>query len=568
MDNLRTNSASLVSTHDAPRESTLDSWSPETLSSPTLIESQDLSRQAQVAYWTDVLPELQRLVLYGLIIGWSASLAFFLQWWLQLQHVVTFFGFVVNSLLVLCFFAVPGYFLFFLARMRTVNSELQIPHDWRVAMVTTRAPSEPFALVQRTLLSMLTQETPHDTWLADECPSQEVLQWCEAHGVQVSTRHGVAAYQRTTWPRRAKCKEGNLAYFYDRYGYEEYDFVVQMDADHVPGCGYLEAMLRPFLDEQVGYVSAPSICDSNADASWSARGRLYLESLMHGPLQAGYTDGFAPLCIGSHYAVRTIALREIGGLGPELAEDHSTTLTMNAHGWKGVHALDAEAHGEGPATFADCITQEFQWSRSLAVLLLTELPRQWKSLPVGKRMQFLFCELWYALFSLSMLVGLSLPAIAIIFREPWVDVTYLQFLLHALPLSGVLLGTQYFLKRNGLLRPRNSPLFSWEAALFTLVRWPWTLYGTVMGIKSVFLPQDTVFRVTPKGDARPTSLPWRTLLPYILIVLISFAATFPCSSPGEASGYFFFIILTQIFYTLSAISLVTMHYHETTKQNQ
>ena len=136
-----------------------------------------------------------------------------------------------------------------------------------------------------------------------------------------------------TWPRRTKCKEGNLAFFYDHYGYDKYDVVVQMDADHVPEPGYLEEMIKPFSDPEVGYVSAPSICDANADESFWARGRLYLESFLHGALQAGF---YAPLCIGSHYAVRTKALKEIGGLGPELAEDHSTSLIFNSNGWRGV----------------------------------------------------------------------------------------------------------------------------------------------------------------------------------------------------------------------------------------
>ncbi|MGO6907962.1 glycosyltransferase, partial [Rhizobium ruizarguesonis] len=132
----------------------------------------------------------------------------------------------------------------------------------------------------------------------------------------------------------------NLAFFNDHYGYSRYDFVAQLDADHVPAPDYLFNMLRPFADPKVGYVSAPSICDKNASESWSARGRLYAEASMHGSLQAGYNGGLAPLCIGSHYAVRTVALKQIGGLGPELAEDHSTTLMMNAGGWRGVHALD------------------------------------------------------------------------------------------------------------------------------------------------------------------------------------------------------------------------------------
>ena len=267
-------------------------------------------------------------------------------------------------------------------------------------MITTRAPSEPFAIVKHTLESMLAQRYPHDTWLADEAPTEEIYEWCKVHGVQVSTRHNVVEYHRHCWPKRTKCKEGNLAYFYDHYGYREYDFVIQLDADHVPEAGYLEAMLRPFVVNDVGYVSAPSICDKNAGTSWSARGRLYSESVMHGPLQCGYTNGFAPLCIGSHYAVRTSALQEIGGLGPELAEDHTTTLMFNCHGWRGVHAMDAIAHGDGPPTFADCLTQEFQWSRSLMIVLLTILPRYWSRLSYRKRFQFLFSELWYPLLPL------------------------------------------------------------------------------------------------------------------------------------------------------------------------
>jgi cellulose synthase (UDP-forming) len=285
-------------------------------------------------------------------------------------------------------------------------------------MVTTRAPSEPFSLVKRTLEAMLAQQYPHDTWLADEDPTDEICEWCAEHGVQVSTRKGVAEYHRPDWPRRTKCKEGNLAYFYDHYGYDEYDFVVQLDADHVPQSGYLEAMLRPFVNASIGYVSAPSICSENSSTSWSARGRLYAEALMHGPLQAGYTNGFAPLCIGSHYAVRTEALREIGGLGPELAEDHSTTLIMNGHGWRGVHALDAIAIGEGPPNLSACITQEFQWSRSLMVVLLTVMPKYFFRLPWRIRLQFLFSELWYPLFSATMIFGLMLPVIAVLSKEP------------------------------------------------------------------------------------------------------------------------------------------------------
>ena len=143
---------------------------------------------------------------------------------------------------------------------------------------------------------------PYDVWLADEDPDPATRRWCAARGVRVSCRKGVAGYHNPTWPRRARCKEGNLAYFYDRFGYAAYDVVAQLDADHVPEAGYLREVVRPFADPRVGYVAAPSVCDANAGRSWAARARLYTEATLHGPLQAGYAGGAAPLCIGSHYA--------------------------------------------------------------------------------------------------------------------------------------------------------------------------------------------------------------------------------------------------------------------------
>lgn len=141
----------------------------------------------------------------------------------------------------------------------------------------------------------------------------------------ISTRKGVSEYHRPVWPCRTRCKEGNLAYFYDHFGYERYDFVAQFDADHVPTPTYLRGALRPFRDPEVGYVSAPSICDANASESCAARGRLYAEASLHGSLQIGYNNGWAPLCIGSHYAVRTAALREqaVDGYGDDETERFS-----------------------------------------------------------------------------------------------------------------------------------------------------------------------------------------------------------------------------------------------------
>lgn len=156
-------------------------------------------------------------------------------------------------------------------------------------MIVTKTPSEPFEILQQTLRAMLAQDYPHDTWLADEDPSAATLDWCAQNGVMVSSRKGIPAYHQKTWPRRARCKEGNLAYFYENSGYENYDLVSQLDFDHVPQPGYLQEIIRPFADAAVGYVSAPSICAANAAASGAARTWLQTEAAFHGLFQTGYT---------------------------------------------------------------------------------------------------------------------------------------------------------------------------------------------------------------------------------------------------------------------------------------
>jgi cellulose synthase (UDP-forming) len=493
---------------------------------------------------------------------WLAALVYFWTWWIDPAHYLGLFGFLTVSLSLAWVTFLPGYFLAIFYRARKPNGPLRLPAGSRVAMVVTKAPSEPFPVVAKTLKAMLAQGVPHHTWLADEDPSPETLNWCRQHGVLVSTRKGRTDYHRATWPRRTRCKEGNLAFFYDHYGYELYDFCVQLDADHVPEPDYLRQMLRPFADPAIGYVSAPSICDSNAAESWSARGRLYAEASMHGSLQAGYNGGLAPLCIGSHYAVRTAALKEIGGLGPELAEDHSTTLMMNAYGWRGVHALDAIAHGDGPRTFADLVTQEFQWSRSLVMLLLQYSPVYVPRLPLRLKFQFVFSQLWYPLFAFFMALMFAMPIIALIRGENFVGVTYPGFLVHFVPLSAVLILLAFRWRSTGSFRPVDAKILSWEFMLFLFARWPWALAGTIAAIRDWLTGSFVDFRITPKGTSEVDPLPLRVLAPYGFLSIASVLPVLLVEDASDARGFYIFAIINAALYATLLLVIVVQHARE------
>lgn len=496
---------------------------------------------------------------------WAAALLYFWRWWLEPSNHIYLLGSILVTAILAWVTLLPAYFIVLFFRARRPSGPLRLPAGSRVAMVVTKAPSEPFEIVAATLRAMLAQEVPHDTWLADEDPSAETLAWCSQNGVLVSTRKGRTEYHRKVWPRRTRCKEGNLAFFYDQYGYDRYDFVVQLDADHVPAPGYLFQMLRPFAAPAVGYVSAPSICSSNAAQSWSARGRLYAEASMHGSLQAGYNNGFAPLCIGSHYAVRTRAVREIGGLGPELAEDHSTTLMMNSYGWRGVHALDAIAYGDGPQTFADLVTQEFQWSRSLMMILLQYSPKLVRTLPLRLKFQFLFSQFWYPLFSLFMALMFALPIIALVVGENFVAVTYPDFLSHYLPQAVLLIVLAYRWRSSGTFRPYDAKVLSFEMTLFLFARWPWALAGTLAALRDWSTGSFVDFRVTPKGSSDVDPLPLRVLAPYGVLAVLSILPVLLIPDASDSSrGFYIFAIVNAAIYTVLLLVIVVQHARENT----
>lgn len=505
----------------------------------------------------------RKIVKYRLLVlVWAATAIYFWTWWFQPEHVLPGFAYWLATFALGWLFFLQGFFVAIFPQAEVPAGPPPEPGAVRVAMITTKTPSEPFSVVRRTLEAMLAQSYPHDTWLADEDPSPEAIAWCDAHGVRMSSRKGCEAYHRQHWPRRTRCKEGNLAYFYDKYGYEMYDFVSQLDSDHVPSPNYLKEIMRGFSDPGIGYVSAPSICSNNACESWAARTRLYTEAAFHGIFQCGYSAVFTPMCIGSHYAVRTSALRAVGGLGPELAEDHSTTLILNAGGWKGIHAIDAIATGDGPATFSDLCIQEFQWARSLVTLLLKYTPDYLGRLPLRLKVLFLFCQSLYPMIALSMLLFFLFPIMAILGDFRYANVTFPAFFAHALPSAVALTAIAFALRSDGHFRPKNGKILSWEKILFVPIQWPWVASGCVMALRDHLTGKFVDFRVTPKGEAAVPQLPMPIFMTYLLLGVGAVTPVMLIDDLSQANGFYILSLLNALAYVAIALLVVIRHCRE------
>ena len=131
---------------------------------------------------------------------WAYAALSFWGWWFDRSHNIGTAAFVVTTLILGWVNLMPAYFPFVLSAARVPNPQIPPPPGARVAMVVTKAPSEPFPVVRTTLEAMLTQNYPgaYDVWLADEDPSSETIAWCEKNGVRISTRRGQADYHRPT----------------------------------------------------------------------------------------------------------------------------------------------------------------------------------------------------------------------------------------------------------------------------------------------------------------------------------------------------------------------------------
>jgi len=395
--------------------------------------------------------------------------------------------------------------------MSVVDTSVEIK-NLRVAMIVTKAPSEPWGVVEVTLRAMLSQEisSPYDVWLADEDPGEDTKLWCAENSVRISSRKGVAGYNNIDWPRRRKCKEGNLMYFYDKFGYDNYDVVFQFDSDHAPTPSYLKNSLPAFMDPEVSYVAMPNI---NKKGSWISDARRTQEAWYYGPSQMSYSYGNMPMMTGSHYAVRTSALKEIGGIGPELDEDMNTTLMFASHGKKGVYAGNAIAFGDGPLSLEDAQKQEFQWAKSAIISFF-----RWRhviypadgSMNRGSLFRFVMIRTWYTV-QLAFFVYMWILIAPLVFIGSWCSsdkctLSFTTLVVHTTPLLFANLGYEIMARKNAWLRPEDTPFFSLDLMAYRVLRPIWNTIGLVAGLIELVFNFVPSFSVTRKGDSSTSPL--------------------------------------------------------------
>ena len=507
----------------------------------------------QKTVFYSIFSNKDKIIAYFIFFVWSLIFVDFVFWWINKTTAKIQWAFWINTLTVFWLPTISLYLFYFSLKQKEVHINNSIP-PCRVAIICSKIPSESEELLIRTLEAMKDQDFPYpyDVWVADEDPTPAMLTWCQDNGVNISTRKYDSTYHNEIHPRKARTKEGNFMYFYDKFGYENYDFVSQFDADHAPEKTFLKEVIKYFQDPKVGYVSSPSITDGNTEDSWTVLARCHWESTMHGPIQSGCNNGFAPLMFGSHYTHRITALKDIGGIGPEIAEDHTTTMVYNAHGWQGAFARNAVAHGYGAVGLGDSMIQEYQWALVSMRALCYVTPQYFWRLNWRVKLQFLIWESWYPALIIATMSSYLLPVLALKTQTPILALDGYGFWWHYLSLTIIFVVYVIWLRHLRHLRPIFSWQVSWETAVFQILQFPWIMMGSLTGIIQVLTGASATkqIKITDKNE-KVKSIPLTLYLPHILICIVNLWAILSTQNPKDAYGYYWFAWVVVVSHCIS-----------------
>jgi cellulose synthase (UDP-forming) len=482
-----------------------------------------LSRSRRARYW-------------ALALLWAVVTTTFWAWWLGARGVgSSWLYWLQTSMLFYQTTLLPTVYWSFVRKMKR-PIEVAPPEGARVALITLCVPAHESLVVIRKQLDALQAVTyPHDSWILDEGGSADVRALAEEREVNYFTRRGVEFWNQPAPPFQAKTKAGNVNAWLDHVASLgiDYEVFVQFDVDHRPRADYLDRTLGYFRDSEVAWVQAPSVYD-NVD-SWAARGLMEQDLVFHGPLQmAFYGSTGTPFIIGSHTSYRTAAVREIGGFQPTRAEDHLDTIVLAAHGYKGVFVPDLIAIGEGPDNFATYLRQQFAWAYSMIQIFLTRTPRLVRRYSPRQAYQFLFCQSWYTLWSVSLALLWALPSVALLIHRPIASVKLGDFLLYFLPV--MLASSLMWCETRRWFQPSNVRL-SWRGIILGIARWPvilWALLNVTLRVKRPYM-------ITPKGVAVGGPRALTLFGPGLALTLLPLAAIWAfhaTSVGGGMSGYF------------------------------
>jgi cellulose synthase (UDP-forming) len=385
-------------------------------------------------------------------------------------------------------------FLFYFTTWKTRHRVARPPLEGRTVDVFIPTYNEPVELLRETVVCATSIRYPHKTYLLDDGNRPEVR--------ELAREFGCGYLART---ERTHAKAGNLNH---ALRHTDGEFIVVIDADHIPNPDFIHHLIGFFEDPTVAVVQTPQdfynldsfmhLTDTRARYAWQQ------QELFYSVVQPGKDGYSATMYCGSPAMLRRKALESIGGFATEtITEDMHTGLRMQKHGWKVLYYNHTVARGLAPQTFTAFATQWHRWGIGAMQVLRQENPLFCKGLTLGQRLNY-FCGFYFYWLGYQKLIFVVTPMFCLLTgllplnADPLTFLRYFgwHFVLNMLALGALQGGVRSFLL----------------AEEFNLVKWH-LLMKSVAGL----LRRERKFHVTPKSQHAAAA--WTEVWPQVFILV-------------------------------------------------
>ena len=410
-------------------------------------------------------------------------------------------GAIVPSLILLLAetWAYLGMCFFVLLTWRLTNREPGPAPKGKTLDVFITCYNEPLEVLRRTAIGARAIRYPHRTYMLDDGKRDEVRAMCDELGIGYIRRVG-----------NANAKAGNLNFAISVTGGE---FILQLDADHVPLPNIADRLLGYFSDPQLALVQAPQDfynVDSFTHVVNDEGRRLWEENrIFYSLIQPGRDHWNASFFCGSCGVIRRAALEAIGGFATQtIIEDMETTMRLHERGFKSAYHRETLAYGLAPGAAAAYHVQRLRWGQGAMQVLRRLKPLTMRGLTLQQRLAYFagtaaYFEGWQkTIFYLMPLFFFFTGILPVAGSET-------AFLARLLPYIVIAIAAFELLSRG------TGYLFLSER--FTMVR-VWTY---ALAALAVFSKRQLKFHVTPKGRV---NVPASAYAPQLALLLLSIAA--------------------------------------------
>ncbi len=310
-------------------------------------------------------------------------------------------------------------------------------------------------------------------------------------------------------------------------------FILTLDADHIPKPQFLQRVLPYFIDyniwtgkydgNRIALVQTPQdFYNIPPDDPYGHRAHLF-----YGPIQQG-KDGLnsafftgtnavlrreALINVGLKYFTQSVAKNKdllndftlIGGMSSvSITEDMNTAMRLHGAGWKSVYHHELLAEGLAPDDLASTLQQRLRWAQGTMQILIQENP--WTKPGLNFWQRLLYFQTMYSYFSgFATVILIACPIIFFFTEITPIHAYGSDFMIHFAP-AFIINRLTFLMVIWGI--PAGEV---WRAEQYAVALFPLFIQAVV----SVFTKQSLKFKVTPKE--RQSGIYLNLVMPQLIV---------------------------------------------------